>query len=325
MQGLYVYYNASDVKEMNFKHPRELKLLPDGHHWVHIPLTKENMTSEASKDLQRKFDIDRLTWEDIIKGDHLPKIEVDDDRLFMILQVLSIDENTNAMTKDQVSILYQDNCIMTFLHGQDNVFAPVIDKLKINRNMMRHKGIDYLLYNLIGAVVNRHFDLFTQLEDSMDKIEALIMRQARALEVGSLYKIRKQIMKVKSAVMPLKDMIRTLINESDFVQPSNRALYLDLSDRLVEVNETLSYYRELVNALYDMHASNASNRMNRIMTTLTVYSAIFIPLTFLSGIYGMNFDYMPELHQVWGYPVFLLTCMIIVIGMLTFFKKKKWL
>lgn len=325
MQGLYIYYNSNEVKEMNFKHPRELNFLPQGHHWVHIPLTRENMHADAAKDLQRRFDIDRLTWEDIIKGDHLPKIEIDDSRLFMIMQVLSIDETTKAMKKEQVSILFQNNCIMTFLHSDDNVFTPVIEKLKINRNQMRQKGIDYLLYNLIGSVVNRHFDLFTQLEASMDKIEALIMRQAKALEVGSLYKIRKQIMKVKSAVLPLKDMIRTLLNESDFVQPANRALYLDLSDRLVEVNETLSYYRELVNALYDMHSSNASNRMNRIMTTLTVYSAIFIPLTFLAGIYGMNFDYMPELHQPWAYPAFLFICLCIAVGMLSFFKRKKWL
>lgn len=325
MQGLYIYYNSNEVKEMNFKHPRELNFLPQGHHWVHIPLTKENMQADAAKDLQRRFDIDRLTWEDIIKGDHLPKIEVDDTRLFMIMQVLSVDDTTKAMKKEQVSILYQNNCIMTFLHSEDNVFEPVIEKLKINRNQMRQKGIDYLLYNLVGSVVNRHFDLFTQLESSMDKIEALIMRQAKALEVGSLYKIRKQIMRVKSAVLPLKDMIRTLLNESDFVQPANRALYLDLSDRLVEVNETLSYYRELVNALYDMHSSNASNRMNRIMTTLTVYSAIFIPLTFLAGIYGMNFDYMPELHQPWAYPLFLIVCLSIAVGMLSFFKRKKWL
>lgn len=325
MQGLYIYYNLNEVKEMPFKHPRELNFLPQGHHWIHIPLTKENMNPDAAKDLQRRFNIDRLTWEDIIKGDHLPKIEVDENRLFMVLQVLTMDALTKSMRKEQVSILYENNCIMTFLHGENKVFDNVIDKLKVNRNQMRQKGIDYLLYNLIGSVVNLHFDLFTQLEETMDKLEALIMRQAKSLEVGSLYKIRKQIMKVKSAVMPLKDMIRTLINESDFVQPNNRALYLDLSDRLVEVNETLSYYRELVNALYDMHSSNASNRMNRIMTTLTVYSAIFIPLTFLAGIYGMNFDYMPELHQPWAYPLFLVLCLLIAIGMLSYFKRKKWL
>lgn len=132
-------------------------------------------------------------------------------------------------------------------------------------------------------------------------------------------------MKVKSAVAPIKDMIRTLLYESKLIKPENRSVFMDLNDRVLEINESLAYYRELVNALYDMHLSNGSNRMNKIMTTLTVYSTIFIPLTFLAGVYGMNFEYMPELKQPWAYPVFLILCLSIAGSLLTFFKKKKWL
>ena len=132
-------------------------------------------------------------------------------------------------------------------------------------------------------------------------------------------------MKVKWAAGPVKEMIRALLYETSFVHSENRAVYMDLNDRLFEINESLSYYRELVNALYDMHLSNASNRMNRIMTTLTVYSAIFIPLTFIAGVYGMNFKYMPELNQPWAYPVFWVICLVITASMVSYFRRKKWL
>lgn len=325
MIGEYIYYNDKEIKRMPFKHPREVIRLPAGNHWIHIPLTSDSCCTDAAKDLQRTFGIDRLTWEDITKGDHLPKIEIDDERIFIILQVLSYDEEKHRIVKDQVSILIQHETVYTFLHGQSTVFDIVFEKLKTNRNNGRERGLDYLLYNLIGAVMNLHFQIFKAVEAKMDEIESLVMRQSKGNYIHDLYKLRKEIMRIKSAVVPVKEMIRTVLYESRFVQEENRAVYLDINDRIVEINESLAYYRELINALYDMHLSNASNRMNRIMTTLTIYSAIFIPLTFLAGVYGMNFKYMPELGQKWAYPVFLVICASIASGMIVFFKKKRWI
>lgn len=325
MLGEYIYYNGNEVKQMSFKQPREIVKIPGGVHWVHIPIGKNGLTADNARDVQKAFNIDRLTWEDIVKGDHLPKVEVDGNRIFMVMQVLKYDDASQQIIKNQVSILIQNDWVLTFLHGETPVFEIVVEKLKINRNSMRERGPDYLLYSLMGTIMNLHFQIFESVEDKMDVIESLVMRQSKGNYIHDLYKIRKEIMKVKSAISPMKDMIRTLLYETTFIQADDRAVFQDLNDRLLEINESLSYYRELVNALYDMHLSNASNRMNRIMTTLTVYSAIFIPLTFLAGVYGMNFKYMPEMDWVGSYPIFILVCLLITGSMLGYFKRKKWL
>lgn len=325
MRGKYIHYTDTDVKIMAFKHPKEITKLPNGAHWIHMPLTPEMQKLEASHEIQRAFHIDRLTWEDIVKGDHLPKLEYGDRRLFMVLQAMTYNASENQFVKDQISILYENNCLYTFTDTDYDPFQLVIEKLESNRNDIRTKGPTYLLYQLIAVVVNLHFSLFETIESKMDAIEAQVMRHVKGTAVHDLYSMRKEIMKAKSAIVPLKDMIKTLAYDTKFIPEDNKAVFLDLNDRLIEINESLAYYRELVNALYDMHLSNASNRMNRIMTTLTVYSAIFIPLTFLAGIYGMNFKYMPELNQIWAYPVFLIVCLIIAISMFTYFKRKKWL
>lgn len=330
MLGEYIYYNGQELKRFPFKHPKEVvKLPPDaagqGQHWFHIPINEQSIKGEGAKDIISAFHLDRLTWEDIIKGDHLPKIEADGDRIFMIQQVIRYDNVTSQLVKDQVSILVENGQVITFVHGENKTFETVYEKLKINRNNIREKGTDYLVYNLLGAVINCHFDIFERIEENMDHIEALVMRQSKGNYIHDLYRVRKEIMKVKGASGPVKEMIRILLYETSFVHSENRAVYMDLNDRLFEINESLSYYRELVNALFDMHLSNASNRMNRIMTTLTVYSAIFIPLTFIAGVYGMNFKYMPELNQPWAYPVFWVICIVITASMVSYFRRKKWL
>lgn len=325
MLGEYTYYNAEEVKRMPFKFPREIIRLPGGIHWIHIPVDPLLNHLEDAKEIQRAFNIDRLTWEDITKGDHLPKVEIDDNRIFIVMQVLRYEENTQHIIKDQLSILIKDKCLYTFQHGTHPVVEQVQDKLKINRNNMRGRDMDYLLYSLMGSVLNQHFLIFDQFQHRMDDIEALVMRQSKGNYIHDLYRVRKEIMKIKSAVSPMKDIIRTLVYESDFIKPEHQPVYLDLNDRLLEINETLAYYRELVTALYDMHQSNASNRMNRIMTTLTVYSAIFIPLTFLAGVYGMNFKYLPELEWKWSYPAFWVICIVLTLSMVSYFKRKKWL
>lgn len=325
MRGQYIHYTDSDVKVITFKHPKEITMLPDGSHWIHMPLTPEMNKIEAFHEIQRAFHMDRLIWEDIVKGDHLPKLEYSHHRLFMVLQAMTYDASKNQFVKDQISILYDNHCFYTFTDASYEPFQIVVDKLKSNRNDIRTKGPTYLLYQLIAAIVNLHFSLFETIEEKMDTIEAQVMRHVKGTAVHDLYNMRKEIMKAKSAIVPLKDIIKTLAYDTNFIPEDNKAVFLDLNDRLIEINESLAYYRELVNALYDMHLSNTSNRMNRIMTTLTVYSAIFIPLTFLAGIYGMNFKYMPELNQVWAYPVFLLVCFVIAVSMLSYFKRKKWL
>lgn len=325
MLGEYIYYNAEEVKRMAFKHPREIVAIPGGMHWVHIAIDDGLKTGDEARDIQRTFDIDRLTWEDITKGDHLPKVEVDGERIFLVMQVLRFDEGRQQIIKDQASILVQNGWVYTFQHGSTPAFEVVIEKLNINRNGMRERGADYLLYSLMGAILNLHFQIFEGVEDKMDVIESLVMRQSKGNYIHDLYKIRKEVMKVKSAVAPMKDMIRTILYETSFIKDDDRAAFADLSDRILEINESLAYYRELVNAIYDMHLSNTSSRMNRIMTTLTIYSAIFIPLTFLAGVYGMNFKYMPEMNWPYSYPIFILVCLTISIGMISFFKRKRWL
>ncbi len=325
MLGEYTHYNIDEVKRIPFKFPREIIKLPQDIQWIHIPVDPIINRGEDAKEIQRAFDIDRLTWEDITKGDHLPKVEIDENRIFIVMQVLRYEEDTQHIVKDQMSILIKDKCMYTFQHGTHPVVEQVQEKLKINRNNMRGRGLDYLLYSVMGSVLNQHFLIFDQFQQRMDQIESLVMRQSKGNYIHDLYRVRKEIMKIKSAVSPMKDIIRSLVYESDFIKEEHRPVYLDLNDRLLEINETLAYYRELVTALYDMHLSNASNRMNRIMTTLTVYSAIFIPLTFLAGVYGMNFKYLPELNWKWSYPAFWFICIALSVGMVSFFKKKKWL
>lgn len=325
MLGEYTYYNVDEVKRMPFKFPKDIVKLPGGIDWIHIPVDPLVSRPEDAKVIQRAFDIDRLTWEDITKGDHLPKVEIDENRIFIVMQVLRYEENTQHIIKEQMSILIKDKCLYTFQHGAHPVVEQVQEKLKINRNNMRGREMDYLLYAVMGSILNQHFLIFDQFQERMDEIESLVMRQSKGNYIHDLYRVRKEIMKIKSVVSPMKDIIRSLVYESDFIKEEHRPVYLDLNDRLLEINETLAYYRELVTALYDMHLSNGSNRMNRIMTTLTVYSAIFIPLTFLSGVYGMNFKYLPELSWKWSYPAFWVVCIILSVSMVSFFKKKKWL
>jgi magnesium transporter len=277
------------------------------------------------RSLGERFSIHPLVQEDILNTDHRPKIEVHDDYLYIVIKVLSFNETSQRLQAEQVSLIVGDNYLLTFCEQPGSVFDGVRARIRSGRKI-RELGPDYLAYALIDAVVDNYFLLLEQLGDAIEDLEEELIQRPAANIVHRIHHFKREMLLLRKAVWPMREVLSSLSRDEGIITSSDIRLYLrDVYDHSIHIIDNMETLRELLAGMLDLYVSSSSQRLNETMKTLTLFASIFMPLTFIAGVYGMNFDYMPELHWRWGYPMIMLAMAGCGAGLLYYFRRQHWL
>ncbi|GAB4199229.1 MAG: magnesium/cobalt transporter CorA [Bacteroidia bacterium] len=327
--------------------------LYESHDWSelekHIQNTNENTVKWVNVDginhihliekIGEKYNIHPLSLEDIVHIEQRPKFEEFDDYLFCIFRAFyyrtSQGNNTSyehSLISEQISlVLARDNTLISF---QENIsidpFEVVRKRLTNSKSKIRRSKADYLMYALIDATVDYYFLCIEKLGDKIEYLETEIIKDKNvsisAQNIFKIYRLKKDIVQMRKIVWPMRDMVNSILHNDDELISDNTKFYLrDVYDHIVRIIDTIETQRDLVSGLIDFYLSINSNKMNEVMKFLTIISTIFIPVTFIAGIYGMNFENMPELRHPYGYFITILVMLIIILWLLIYFRRKKWI
>jgi magnesium transporter len=280
------------------------------------------------------FNLHPLVQEDIVSVSQRPKVEPYDDAVFMVLRVVTPQnskQKAGTLKNEQVSIVLGKNFVLSFQESDDPVFEPILKRLNTPTTRLRRLGPDYLAYALIDTIVDHYFQALDVISETIEDVEEAIVRKPEQHHLQQIHLLRRDLILFRKSVWSLRDAINTLIRDDSPLISEQVKIYLrDVYDHVIQVIDNIETSREMVYSLYDMYMSGLSNRMNEVMKVLTVIATIFIPLTFIAGIYGMNFDpgaspwNMPELGWYYGYPLVLGLMTLITSIMLYYFRKRGW-
>jgi magnesium transporter len=278
------------------------------------------------------FNLHQMLVEDIVNVPQRPKVEDYQDQLLIIAIMVVLKPDRTGFTKEQVSLVLGKNYLLTVQEEpEEDCFHGVRKRIEVDRGIIRTQGADYLAYCLLDAIVDGFFPVLEYYGELIEGLEDEVMMHPNRSTLEKIYKVRRELLTIRRAIWPQRDAINSLIRDGSDLVSSEVQVYLrDCYDHTVQVMDMVETYRELATGLMDVYLSAVSNRMNEIMKLLTVISAIFIPLTFIAGVYGMNFDRdksplnMPELGWYWGYPLCIALMMTIAGSLVFFFWKRGW-
>ena len=271
------------------------------------------------------FHIHPLALEDVLNTTQRPKWEDYHNGIFLIVRAMRFNDKNLDVIPEQIAFFFGIDFIISFQEDEDDLFVEVRERLHQKLGKIRQKGVDYLAYALIDRIVDNYFLTLDKTEEAIDALETKILADFKTSTRSEIYQLKSQISEIRRVVTPLRDVIGKFVHEeSIFVNPSTTVFVRDLYDHVVRVIEMIENQRDMLNNLNDLFNSEQSNRANHVMKVLTIVSSIFIPLTFIVGVYGMNFD-MPELHKPYGYFLVWVVIIVIAVSQLIYFKNKKWL
>jgi magnesium transporter len=273
----------------------------------------------------KAFNVHPLAVEDVLNTNQRPKWDDYDNGIFITVRALRLHESREIIT-EQVSFFLEKDVLLTFQEDADDLFKVVRGRMQNGQGKMRQKRTDYLMYALLDCIVDEYITLLDHLEDKIDALENEILTHFTPSVRNQIYHFKQQLTLVRRAVFPMRDVIGRFARETgEIVEPANQVYIRDLYDHVARVIETVENQRDMLNNLDDLYNSEQSNRANHIMKVLTIVSAIFIPLTFIVGVYGTNFEVLPELHYPHAYTIMWIGMVFIAIVQLIYFRWKKWL
>lgn len=315
--GFAKEYSAKTIKELlHFKNKGTIT-------WVNIEGLHDVKLIAA---IEEHFNIHALVLEDILNTHQRPKIEEFENFLFLVLKGLLFDKQNMKIVYEQISMVVLDDMVITFKEKTDDIFVPVRKQLlNANSARIRNRGSDFLAYTILDTIVDEYFTFQDALDDQLEDIEDELLFHPTEQTLSSIQKLRREVIFVRRSIAPVREILAAIIrSDSSLIDEKNHIYFSDVYDHSIRVIEAMESYRDLVSGMIDIYLSSISNRMNEVMKVLTVFASIFIPLTFIAGIYGMNFKYMPELEWEWAYPALWGFFIFQIIVLLTFFKRKKW-
>lgn len=272
------------------------------------------------------FGLHPLTTEDILNTGQRPKIEDHGDYIFATLKMLYPDESDSMILYEQVSLVLGENYVITFQEGGRDVFDPIRERIRTSRGRIRSLGSDYLAYSLLDAIVDQYYVVLEKMGEHLEETEEQLVSDPTSDTLRSINSLKTEMLFLRRSVWPLRDVIAFLERgDSRFLNEATSLYFKDVYDHTIQVIDTVELYRDIISGMIDIYLSSLSNRMNEVMKVLTTFATIFIPLTFIVGIYGMNFEYMPELKWMWGYPVLWVFMVSVVASMVFYFRKRRWL
>ena len=281
---------------------------------------------EIIRKIGEHFNIHPLILEDILNTGQRPKYDDFDDYIFIVLKMLYYETNVNELMIEQVSLLIGKNYVISFQEKKGDVFNPIRDRLIKAKGRIRKMNADYLAYALLDAVVDNYFTILEQIGDKIETLEEELIDNPNPQTLQTIHDLKRDAIYLRKSIWPLREVVSNLERgESSLIYESTRIYLRDVYDHTIQVIDTVETLRDVISGMLDIYLSSISNKMNEVMKTLTIFAAIFIPLTFIAGLYGMNFEFMPELKLRWAYPAILFFMLSVGISLVIYFRKKKWL
>ena len=272
-----------------------------------------------------KFKVHPLVLEDILNTETRPKIEITDDYLFIVMKLITFNTEQKIFESEQVSFILGRSFIFSFMERNDEIFNPVKERIASQLGKIRKKGTDYLLYAMMDIVIDQYFLALEKNEENIEMLDDEVINAPEKSEAEKIYSLKNTLLMLRRSAAPTREIVNQLIKEdTELIETATEPYLRDLYDHIIHITESIEMQREITTGLMETYLSMMSNKMNEVMKVLTVIATIFIPLTFIVGIYGMNFHYMPELNWPWAYFAVWAVMIVITIFMLLFFKRKKW-
>jgi len=281
---------------------------------------------EVVEKIGEQFSLHPLVLEDIMNTGQRPKMEDLEDYLFVVMKMLYYDEKEDEVRAEQVSLILGSNFVISFQEREGDVFDPVRERIRKAKGLVRKRGADYLAYTLLDAVVDNYFAILEKFGGILEEMEGKVITTPTPETLQTIHTMKREMIFLRKSVWPLREVISGMERGESTLIKKKTVIYLrDVYDHTIQVIDTVESFRDMVSGMLDTYLSSISNRMNEVMKVLTIFASIFIPLTFIAGIYGMNFQYMPELVWRGGYFVILTIMGAVGVSMLLYFKRRNWL
>lgn len=293
--------------------------------------------SKIIQQIGESFCLHPLLLEDLMNPHHRPKIEDFDDYLYFTLKMIAFNKRTKEIESEQVSFVLGDGWVLSFQETPGDIFDPIRDRIRNQKGRVRRKKSDYLVYALIDVIVDHYFIIIDELDDQIEALEEDVLSEKERVVIKEIQRLKKDLVFLRKSIIPIRDAVGNLQKGTSRLIDEKTTYYLkDVYDHTLHISDSIEIYREMLNNTMEVHLSALSNRMNKVMKVLTVISTIFMPLTFIVGIYGMNFHSedregnplpwnMPELYSPYGYLGVMLAMLLIGIGMLYILRRNKWM
>jgi len=321
-----IEYNETQLREERIKTLEECVPPKDRQAvtWINVDGLHE---AKALGRLGERFALHPLVVEDILNTDQRPKIEDLSKYIFVVLKVMRAgSKEGDEIEIEQISLILGSDYVLTLQEREGDVFDPIRDRIRSNRGRLRRMGADYLAYALIDAIVDNYFVVLERLGERMEFLEEKVAAAPTTETLQVIHHLKTEMVFVRKSVWPLREVIGGLERtESPLIQETTGMYLRDVYDHAIQVIDAVETFRDMLSGMLDIYLSSVSNRMNEVMKVLTIIATVFIPLTFIAGLYGMNFRYMPELEWRWGYPLVWLVMIVIAVLMVIYFRGKKWL
>ncbi|MBU1120568.1 MAG: magnesium/cobalt transporter CorA [archaeon] len=291
--------------------------------WINISGLHQ---TEILEKIGKQFGVHPLVLEDIVHTTQRPKTEDFESYLFVVLKRIDYNDKIKEINVEQLSMIIGSNFVISFQETEGNVFNPVRQRIRNGKGKTRKLGSDYLAYSLIDAVVDNYFIILEKLGGEIEEIEEELIQNPKPEILNAVHRLKRQLIFLRKSVWPLREVISNLQRgESKLIKKTTGIYLRDVYDHTIQVIDTVETFRDMTSGMLDVYLSSVSNKMNEVMKVLTIIATIFIPMTFVAGMYGMNFEFMPELKWEWSYPLVWLTVIIIAGSMLLYFRRKKWI
>ncbi len=320
-----VFYDQDQLHTTPVNQIRDLEDWPtwSGLNWINIDGIHDTSLIE---EIGRVFQIHSLILEDIVNTEQRPKVEGYQDQVFLTMRMMDHRVIDGSDFGEQISFILGPTYLLTFQERPGDVFDPIRIRMEKPESRLRTKGKDYLLYALVDLIVDNYFLILENVGDELEKVEEEFFQDQESLSLQHLQQRKRQLQQFRRVVNPLRDAISSLFRDDHpLIEEATRRYLSDVHDHLIQVQEILDSHREFCIELRETHLALLGNRTNEVMKVLTIIATIFIPLTFIVGVYGMNFEHMPELKYKWGYPMVWLIMILCTLGLIRYFHRKRWL
>jgi len=319
-------YNANNLEKkelnVNFKESLDLALKDlDSNYWFNADSVG---CVNFLKSLQEKFEVNPLVLEDIVNTHQRPKFENWDEYLFVALRMVFFNSEAE-LVQEQISFILKKNCLISMQEQPGDTFDHVRTRLESNKGKVRKLSADYLLYSLLDSIIDNYFIVTDSLNETIESLEEEVFDNPSQENFEKIQAVKKKIIIAKKSIQPVRELVANLFKvDNELIQDSTRVYLKDLYDHCLQINDSMETLKESINSIIELVNIVQANKMNEVMKVLTMISTIFIPLSFIAGIYGMNFGNMPELTYKYAYFIVLFFMLLVGLGMLYFFKRKQW-